>query len=313
MEERDKIAATTRLFEIEQVSSALVFCRTRAQTAVLAAKLTSFGIPAEALSGALEQDAREMVLRRFRNETFRVLVATDVAARGLDIDHLSHVINLDLPQSPDVFVHRIGRVGRAGRTGSAFTLVTPREEWKLQRIERAIKRSIERRKVPSKKDVMRVRMDHLYQTLTKWLESDRCKREITYVEELQAAGFDTKKIAAAALKLAASTQKEQPIAEMSVEEELKPAKQQKSRRDRSSDGESVQLMATIGKKHGLKVKELVFVLSKFGKVPARMIGNIRISKTRAFVDLPPQFVNKVMQNNGSYKIGRHRFTFSVDR
>ena len=97
------------------------------------------------------------------------------------------------------------------------------------------------------------------------------------------------------------------------EEELKPAKQQKSRRDRSSDGESVQLMATIGKKHGLKVKELVFVLSKFGKVPARMIGNIRISKTRAFVDLPPQFVNKVMQNNGSYKIGRHRFTFSVDR
>ena len=313
VEERDKIAAPTRLFEMEQVSSALVFCRTRAQTAVLAAKLTSYGIPAEALSGALEQDAREMVLRRFRNETFRVLVATDVAARGLDIDHLSHVINLDLPQSPDVFVHRIGRVGRAGRTGVAFTLVTPREEWKLQRIERAIKRSIERRKVPSKKEVMRVRMEHLYLTMAKWLESDRCKKEIAYVEELQAAGFDSKKIAAAALKLAASTQKEQPIAEMSVEEDLKPVKQHKSKRERHSDGESVQMIATIGKKQGLKVKELVFVLSKFGKVPARMIGNIRISKTRAFVDVPPKFVNKVMQNNGSYKIGRHRFTFSVDQ
>lgn len=311
--ERDKIAAATRLFETEEVSSALVFCRTRAQTSVLAAKLTSFGIPAEALSGALEQDAREMVLRRFRNETFRVLVATDVAARGLDIDHLSHVINLDLPQSPDVFVHRIGRVGRAGRKGEALTLVTPNEEWKLKRIERALKRTIQQRKVPSKKDVMRVRMDFLYQTMAKWLESDRCKKEISYVEELQAAGYDAKKIAAAALKLAASTQKEQPIAEMSSEEAVQSKKGRKdSRRVERHTEDIVQLSATIGKKQGLKLKELVFVLSKFGQVPARMIGQIRITKTRSFVDVPRRFVNKVLKQNGSYKIGKHRFTFSVD-
>ncbi|MFA5505827.1 MAG: DEAD/DEAH box helicase [Vulcanimicrobiota bacterium] len=312
VEERDKIAAATRLFETEQVSSALVFCRTRVQTAVLAAKLTSYGVPAEALSGAMEQDAREMVLRRFRNEVFRVLVATDVAARGLDIDHLSHVINLDLPQSPDVFVHRIGRVGRAGRTGSALTLVTPKEEWKLQRIERAIKRSMERRKVPSKKEITRIRIENLYLAMRKWLESDRCKKEISYVEELQAAGFEAKKIAAAALKLAGSTQKEQPIADMSVEEELQPARPSRARRDSKTGADTVQLVATIGKKQGVKVKELVFVLSKFGKVPARMIGNIRISKTRSFVDVPPSMVSKVLKSNGSYKIGRHRFTFAPD-
>jgi ATP-dependent RNA helicase DeaD len=310
--EHDKIAAATRLFEMEEVAAALVFCRTRAQTSILAAKLTSYGIPSEALSGALEQDAREMVLRRFRNGIFKVLVATDVAARGLDIEHLTHVINLDLPQSPEVFVHRIGRVGRAGRKGVAYTLVSPREEWKLKRIERALKRNIEKRKVPSKKEVMRVRIEHLYGKMAKWLESDRCKKEITYVEELQAAGFDTKKIAAAALKLAASTQKEQPIADMAHEdvEGQKPDKKQRRKVSKHRE-DNVQLMATVGKKHGVRLKELVFVLSKFGKVPARMIGSIRITKTRSFVDIPREFVSKVLKNNGNYKIGRHRFTFAV--
>jgi ATP-dependent RNA helicase DeaD len=323
VKESDKIAAVTRLFEMEEVGAALVFCRTRAQTSVLAAKLTSFGIPAEPLSGALEQDAREMVLRRFRNETFRVLVATDVAARGLDIDHLSHVINLDLPQSPDTFVHRIGRVGRAGRTGVALTMVTPKEEWKLKRIERALKRTIEKKKVPSKKDIMRVRIEQVFVNMVKWLESDRCKKEIAYVEELQAAGYDAKKIAAAALKLASATHKEQPIAEMSEEDltiKTKSSHRDRDRdrdRDRGSRGgrgnaDSVQLIATIGKKQGLNVKEFAFTLSKFGKVPLKAVGDIRISKTRTFVDVPSEFVSRVLKGNGAYKIGRHKFSFSVD-
>lgn len=319
VKQSDKIAAVTRLFETEDVSTALVFCRTRAQTSVLASKLTSHGIPAEALSGAMEQDAREMVLKRFRNETFTVLVATDVAARGLDIDHLSYVVNLDLPQSPDTFVHRIGRVGRAGRTGVAITLVTPNEEWKLKRIERALKRTIERRKVPSKKEIMRIRTEHLYLKMTKWLESDRCKKEISYVEELQAAGYDAKKIAAAALKLASATQKERPIAEMSEDDlSAKPKGKDKYKDRRSSrkgGGDrqgSVQMIATIGKRHGLKVKEMVYVLSKFAKMPGHAVGDIRISKTRTFVDIPESFVKQVLKNNGSYKIGRHKFSFAVD-
>lgn len=314
VKENDKTAAVTRLFETEQVTAGLVFCRTRAQTSVLAAKLTSFGVPAEALSGAMDQDAREMTLKRFRNETFRVLVATDVAARGLDIDHLSHVINLDLPQSPETFVHRIGRVGRAGRTGVAMTLVTPREEWKLKRVERAIKRSIEKKKVPSKKEITKVRIDSLYEKMGKWLESDRCKTEMAYVDELRAAGYEFKKIAAAALKLAAASQKEQPIAEMS-EEDLTSKKEPrgKSKRIERGGADAVQLVATIGKKQGLKVKELVVLLNRQAKIPARAIGDVRITKTRSFVDVPSEFVKKVLRGNGTYKIGRHKFTFSVDK
>lgn len=314
VKEQDKVAAVTRLFEMENISAALVFCRTRDQTSVIAAKLTSFGIPAEALSGAMEQDAREFALKRFRNETFRVLVATDVAARGLDIDHLSHVINVDLPQSPETFVHRIGRVGRAGRSGVALTLISPKEEWKLKRIERALKRTIEPKKVPSKKEITRVRLEGLYEKLSKWLESDRCKKEVSYVEELQAAGYDSKKIAAAALKLAMASQKEQPIAEMSEEdaEISKSSSPKAGRRSRGSSEDSMPLVANIGKQHGLKVKELTFVLSRFGKVPAKFIGDIRISKTRSFVDIPQQFVKSVLKANPTYKIGRHKFSFKVD-
>lgn len=316
VKETDKVAAVTRIFEMEDVKSALVFCRTRAQTSVMAAELTRAGIPTEALSGAMEQEQREHVLRRFRNETFSVLVATDVAARGLDIEHLSHVVNMDLPQSPDTFVHRIGRVGRAGRSGQAFTLITPKEEWKLQRIERALKRKIEPRRVPTTKEIMRRRLEHLYAKMDKWLSSDRCRKEMAWVEELQKAGHDAKSIAAAALKLAAASEKERPISVMGEEEATleKPSKASRQKAAKISRGvaesDGVQLMATIGKSHGVSPKELVGILTNVAKLPGAAIGNIRITKTRCFVDVAPNMVSKVLKKNGHYKIGKKAFTFA---
>ncbi len=320
VKENDKVAAVTRIFEMEEVKSALVFCRTRIQTSVLAAELTRAGIPTEALSGAMEQETREHVLRRFRNETFSVLVATDVAARGLDIEHLSHVVNVDLPQSPETFVHRIGRVGRAGRTGTAYTLITPKEQWKLQRIERAIKRNIEPRKVPTTKEIMRRRLEFLYAKMDKWLGStDRCRKELTWVDELQKAGHDPRNIAAAALKLAAASEKERPISEMSdelasLEKPSTAARQKASRVARTpggAEGDGVQLMATIGKVHGLNPKEILFQLTKIARIDGHTIGNIRITKTRCFVDVPPDAIKAVLKKNGHYKIGKRAFTFQV--
>ena len=142
--ETDKLAALTRLFEVEPITSALIFVRTRAGTGELAAELSTRGFPAEALSGELEQEERERVMNRFRRNLIKVLVATDVAARGLDIDHISHVFNFDLPEDPEVYVHRIGRTGRAGKSGTALSLVTPNERWRLGRIEGFIKTSIAR-------------------------------------------------------------------------------------------------------------------------------------------------------------------------
>ena len=139
--ESDKLAALTRLFEVEDITSALVFARTRVRTGELANELAARGFQAEALNGDMSQDARLQVLDRFKNNRIQVLVATDVAARGLDIDDISHVFNYDLPQDPEVYVHRIGRTGRAGKTGIAITLLTPKERWRLRQIESYAKQS----------------------------------------------------------------------------------------------------------------------------------------------------------------------------
>jgi len=133
--ESDKTNALTRLFEIEPIKSALIFARTRAETSSLANELVVRGIPAEAIHGDLDQRAREAVLSRFRSNQLKVLVATDVAARGLDIEDISHVFNYHLPDDAEVYVHRIGRTGRAGKTGVAITLISPREKRRLREVE----------------------------------------------------------------------------------------------------------------------------------------------------------------------------------
>ena len=121
--ESDKTNALTRLFELEPIKSALIFARTRAETATLANELVIRGIPAEAIHGDLDQNAREAVLSRFRSNQLKVLVATDVAARGLDVDEITHVVNFDAPDDHQTYTHRIGRTGRAGRTGVGITFV----------------------------------------------------------------------------------------------------------------------------------------------------------------------------------------------
>ncbi len=309
--ERDKSAAVTRILEMEDVQTCLIFCRTRSQTSVLAHELTRHGHPSEALHGAMDQQSREKILKRFREQTFAILVATDVAARGLDIDHLSHVINTDLPQNPDTFVHRIGRTGRAGRSGTALTLVTAREDWKLQRLERALKRSIEVRRVPTRQQITQARLDKLYSKLEKWLGSHRCKKELAWVDSLCQAGHKPRDIAAAALKLASASEKQAPIAEMS-ESESGPSHKPRPSGKKDRRRGLVQLVADIGNKHGLKPKELVAVLTRQANVPGRLIGPIRITKSRSFVDLPSDLVAQVLASNGRYQIGKRRFLFKVD-
>ena len=125
----DKQAALMRLFEVEPITSALIFARTRVGSSELAAELNMRGYPVEVLNGDLTQDARERVISRFRQNQIKVLVATDVAARGLDIEDISHVFNYDLPDDVEIYVHRIGRTGRAGKTGISITLITPSEQW----------------------------------------------------------------------------------------------------------------------------------------------------------------------------------------
>ena len=226
----DKLAALTRLFDTESINSALIFARTRIETGDLANELIRRGFPAEALNGDLSQDIRTQVLNRFRKGQTKVLVATDVAARGLDIDDISHVFNFDLPKDMEYYVHRIGRTGRAGKTGIAISLVTPSEQYRIRKLESYTKQEITKSAVPTKEEILAKREADLLENLMVWLRRDRCKREQEIVGELIEAGHDPVMVAAVALKMARAEEKQRPI------EEVGKVRSRKAKPSRSSRG-----------------------------------------------------------------------------
>jgi ATP-dependent RNA helicase DeaD len=196
-----KAAALARVIDMEAPTSTIVFCRTRTEVDDLNETLGARGYQAEALHGGLSQEQRDRVLRRFRDNVSEILVATDVAARGLDIDHVSHVVNYDVPSSPDDYVHRIGRTGRAGRDGVAITLVEAREHRLLRNIEQHTKRKITIETVPTAHDLRARRLDLTRAALEEALAEGALDKYRQVVESLSAE-HDILDLAAAAVKLA---------------------------------------------------------------------------------------------------------------
>lgn len=314
----DRLAALTRLFETEPIVSAMVFARTRLSTGELANELIGLGYTAEVLNGDLGQDARERVLKRFRTNQVKVLVATDVAARGLDIDHVSHVFNYDLPQDPEGYVHRIGRTGRAGKTGIAISLLTPKERWLLRKIEAYTKQQLTHTNLPTREDIQRKRDRQLVEQIGVWLNRGRCKRERELVEELYEQGHDVLEIAAAALKLTRSKRDKRPIMPISKISDDRPHRTQsagkplsRKRREtlitRDSHEEGMVCLALgSGKADGISVSHIVGSLSHHADIPGRCIGKIRIGHKTTFVDVPEDVVSRVLSKKSSYRIGRRR-------
>lgn len=196
-----KAAALGRILDIEAPEAAIVFCRTRGEVDQLTETLNGRGYRAEALHGGMDQEQRDRVMGRVRSGTAELLIATDVAARGLDIDHLTHVVNFDVPSAPESYVHRIGRVGRAGREGVAITLAEPREQRMLQNIERLTKQTIPFAKVPSVEALRARQMEMTTETLRETIASGELDRFDSVVEELS-RDFPIESILRAAIKLA---------------------------------------------------------------------------------------------------------------
>lgn len=213
--EESKVPAVARLLEGEDVTSALIFTRTKLGAAELADKLIARGFPVEAIHGDLNQEAREVVLRRFRRGNVKVLVATDVAARGLDIEGVSHVVNFDMPYDPEDYVHRIGRTGRAGREGVAVTLVTPRERRWLRTIEQFTRQPIARQPLPTAEQIYALRDARFQATLDEAMADLSLDKERQFIARLVESGYDMEQLAAASLRLARADQKRpvEPIEE----------------------------------------------------------------------------------------------------
>lgn len=318
----DKLAALTRLFEVEPITSALIFVRTKVGTGELANALIARGFPAEALNGDLSQDIRERVMTRFRHNQIKVLVATDVAARGLDIDDISHVFNYDLPDDPEVYVHRVGRTGRAGRTGTAIVLLTPKEQGQLRRIEAFTRQKITRSTLPTIEDIQNLRETQLLNQVAVWMQRGRCQRERELVAKMVEEGHDPLEIAAVALKIARADEKQRPIAEVGEVRETRPWKTREEskrggRRDRQERSNSsheagmVRLALSKGRTHGVRPSDVVGTIAYYAEIPGSTIGKIHIQDKHTLVDVPEQYVAQVLAKTGNYRIRNHPITVEV--
>jgi ATP-dependent RNA helicase DeaD len=318
---RDKLAALTRIFEMEEVTSALIFVRTRLATGELAASLSARGYASEALNGDLNQDARERTLGRFRKNQVKVLVATDVAARGLDIDDISHVFNYDLPDDPEWYVHRIGRTGRAGKTGIAISLVTPGEKRLLRQVEAFTHQTIKKAELPTEEGILANREERLMNLVKVWLQRGRCKRERELVESLVAAGHDPLEIAAVTLKMARGEEKQRSIAPISIVADYRAERPTQARSGRgqargsfrpgsrfdepgnqSHENGMVRLSLNMGKKHGIRPNDIVGTIAFHADIPGSSIGKIFIQDKHSLVDVPETLAGQVLAKTGDYRI-----------
>jgi ATP-dependent RNA helicase DeaD len=304
----DKPAALGRVLDVEAPTAAIVFCRTRAEVEQLTETLNGRGYRAEALHGGMTQEQRERVMGRLRGGTAELLVATDVAARGLDIEQLTHVVNYDVPAAPESYVHRIGRVGRAGREGVAITLAEPREHRMLKSIERLTGTRIAIEKVPTVADLRARRLELTRAALQESLTEDQLDGFRVVVETL-ADEHDLMEIALAAVKLAheasgASAADEEEIPEVAVRPQRpegrggRPGQGAGGREPRSggrrASGPMTRLFIGAGRAAGIRPQDLVGAIAGESRLSGRDIGAIEISDRFSLVEVPQDAADEVI-------------------
>jgi ATP-dependent RNA helicase DeaD len=281
-----KPAALGRVLDMEAPTSAIVFCRTRTEVDDLTATLSSRGYRAEALHGGLSQPQRDKVIAKLRGEKADLVVATDVAARGLDIRHLSHVINYDAPASVDDYVHRIGRTGRAGRPGVAITLAEPREHRLLGNLERGTKQKIEVLSLPTVADLRARRLELLRVELRESLVAGGYEPFREVIEAL-VSEFDVLDVAAAAARLVhdaagtPSADEDIPMAKLPAGPGPKPGK-------RKQDWPIARLAIAAGRKAGVRPADLVGALANEAGLEGWAIGAITIGDHASTVEVPAE-------------------------
>jgi ATP-dependent RNA helicase DeaD len=299
-----KRAALGRVLDLETPTAALVFCRTRLEVDELTESLKGRGLRVEPLHGGMSQDQRDRVMKKLRSGTLELVVATDVAARGLDIGHLSHVVNYDVPSSPDAYIHRIGRTGRAGRAGVAITLAEPREHWQLKNIERVTKQKIEIGSVPTVADLRARRLELTRASLRESLLAGGLDAYRVVVESL-AEEFDPMDVAAAAVKLAdpsasgsgsASDEHEIPaVAAPPPPRSTKAGKPGQKYRSGGRDPGLARIFISAGRAAGVKPADLVGAIAHAAKVKPRDVGSIQVAERFSLVEVPESIADSVIR------------------
>ncbi len=299
-----KPAALGRILDIEAPTAAIVFCRTREEVDSLTETLNGRGYRAEALHGGMSQEQRDRVMGRLRGGTADLLVATDVAARGLDIEQLTHVVNYDVPSAPESYVHRIGRVGRAGREGVAITLAEPREHRMLKTIERVAGSPISVQTVPTVADLRARRLDLTRAALRESLLGDDLDSFRVVVETL-ADEFDLMEVALAAVKLAHEAggggDDDEAIPQVTCRPESgkrpdgRGSGRDAARPRRSPGGPAARLFVGLGREAGIRPGDLVGAITGETGLTGRDIGAIEIHQRFALVEVPEPAAEEVVR------------------
>jgi ATP-dependent RNA helicase DeaD len=304
-----KAAALGRILDIETPEAALVFCRTRTEVDMLTETMNGRGYRAEALHGGMDQAQRDRVMGRLRDGTAELLIATDVAARGLDVDTLTHVVNFDVPSAPDSYVHRIGRVGRAGREGVAITLAEPRERRLLDNIEKATRQRIAIEPVPSVAELRAKQAELTATTVRQALEADDLDDYGELLGSLADDG-DLRTVALAAIKLVHEasgatahepeipTAADRPAKDRGRRQEGGPQREQREQRGRQQrprGGDSTGFVQiSLGRKAGVRPADLVGAIANEAGLTGAEIGPIRINENSSIVGVPVSSVERVV-------------------
>jgi ATP-dependent RNA helicase DeaD len=313
-----KSAALTRVLDMESPEAAIVFCRTRNEVDELTETLNAHGHRAEAIHGGMSQEQRDRVMKKVRTGAADLLIATDVAARGLDIPRLTHVINYDVPNAPESYVHRIGRVGRAGREGVAITLAEPREHRLLRAIEQLTKRRLQVAAVPTVADLRARRLELVRASLRETLVEDDFERFRVVVESL-ASEFEPMEIAMAAVKMVhesagGESEEEADIPDPGASRSRRavgsgaPAPDRRDRGrpvrsgragDRAPRGERqpgvARLFIGAGREAGIRPQDLVGAITGEAGISGREIGTINIGDHFSIVEVAEDVANEVIE------------------
>lgn len=275
--EHQKMEAATRIIKIENPRLALVFCNTKRKTDEVVAELQSRGVFADGLHGDMKQAQRDSVMHKFRQGTIEVLVATDVAARGLDIDNVDMVINYDFPQDPEQYVHRIGRTGRAGREGKSYAFIGRRDRFQLNMLKKVTKSEPTMMRLPSQQDVDKVQAKRTIEKLRDIAESPGIETYRQRVEEwAEIADLDMLQIAAALLR-------------MNSEERESSSQPKKKSDERFGDtgGEAgyVRFFANVGRVNRVMPKDIIMALVRDGGINGTDVGRINIYEKFTFFEI----------------------------
>jgi ATP-dependent RNA helicase DeaD len=331
--QRSKVEVLSRILDMNPPRLGLIFCNTKRSVDECTEDLVNRGYAADRLHGDMTQMMRERVLKRFRDGSVELLVATDVAARGLDIDEIDIVFNYDLPADPEDYVHRIGRTGRAGRSGRAVSFVFGRDIYRLQSIERYTRQVIRRERIPSVEQVEGRRADLIFDTLKERLEAGKFDTYQDNIDRLLEQGHTPTDIAGALATMlreasgregeliAEDREPERPERGAKVRDARPPRDDRDDRGPRpkfergpiAHEQGMTRLFLSLGKTHGIMAKDIVGMMYREAGLPDGSLGRITLFPRHTLVDVPEQFADQAIRATRSSKLKGKPFRMDVDR